>query len=149
MDCIGFYNVRRLDGTCNNLRNATTTNWGTCTNCTNWGASAIKMRRMAGTAYSDQLQHKPREVESEKNSWGKYILPKANVSPRVVSTAMHKSPLEQKLSEKGFTHMSMQFGQFLDHDITLTPEGGYPSQFYISHLKVTILIISSSRVAVL
>ena len=63
VDCSRFVDVRRLDGKCNNLRNKTTTSWGTCTNCTNWGASAIKMRRMTGTAYSDFLQHKPREVK--------------------------------------------------------------------------------------
>ena len=56
VDCSGFFKVRRLDGKCNNLRNKTTTNWG---------ASAIKMRRMAGTAYSDFLQHQPRQVKVE------------------------------------------------------------------------------------
>ena len=54
VDCKNFVTARRLDGKCNNLRN------------TNWGASAIAMRRMAPTAYHDGL-HTPRKVHNHHN----------------------------------------------------------------------------------
>ena len=40
-------------------------------------------------------------------------------NPRVVSTAVHR---DEQHDTRQFTMMVMQWGQFLDHDITLTPE---------------------------
>ena len=73
------------------------------------------MRRMAPYAYENGYDA-PRHV---------------SVNPRMVSDMMHKTTGSSQPGTKGFTHMLMQFGQFLDHDITLTPQAGVSVQRYI------------------
>ena len=128
VDCRDFVTVRRIDGKCNNLKNQETKNWG---------ATAIAMRRLASPAYGKPDKpdlHLPRQVLLFSNFsflWTATLvsLTQVGVNPRDVSNAMHKTRGNTKLSTKGFTHMVMQFGQFLDHDVTLTPEGGTVSNF--------------------
>ena len=90
---------RRLDGLCNNLENK------------QWGAAGIAMRRLAPRDYADDISS-PR---------GRGDLP----SPRKVSESVHAvAQGTGPLSSKGFSHMAMQWGHFLGHDITLTPQSG-------------------------
>ena len=154
VDCSGFVKERRLDGKCNNLRDKTTTNWG---------ASAIKLRRMIPAEYDedDFFKHRPRKVKVGKTSRSDIL--QVNVSPREVSNKMHKCGDEcnkcnkdlknaRKEEREKLSHMAMQFGQFLSHDITLTPEGGnfwHPSVTPPLQTYFTISFISSSRTAVL
>ena len=93
-------NFRRVDGLCNNVENK------------QWGAGGgIPMRRLAPPDYADNISS-PR---------GRGELP----SPREVSDSVHAATKGAgPLSSKGFTHLAMQWGQFLDHDITSTPGAG-------------------------
>ena len=89
---------RSLDGRCNNLAQTT------------WGAAGIPMKRMTQPSYADGVTT-PRDSPTLPN-------------PREISNALHSTSGPGPLTTKAFTHMAMQFGQFLDHDITLTPQLG-------------------------
>ncbi|XP_019613501.1 PREDICTED: thyroid peroxidase-like [Branchiostoma belcheri] len=75
-----------------------------------WGSSEQPFRRLLEPEYGDGLMT-PRTTGSGRDG---APLP----SPRLVSTTMHE---DLRKSSPVNTHMVMQFGQFLDHDITLTP----------------------------
>lgn len=86
---------RTIDGSCNNLRNPT------------WGMSKTPFARALPPDYADGVD-KPRAARDGTE------LP----NPRIVSTVIHEtdSHFASQLSI-----MLMQWGQFIDHDITLTP----------------------------
>ena len=91
---------RTFDGTCNNLCNITT------------GAALTPHDRFPGldppTAYV-QPGNQPRQFSSLSR---RFRLPNAR---RVSKTVFSNYP-----DRAGFTHMVMTWGQFLDHDLTLT-----------------------------
>ena len=111
---------RRIDGVCNNLDDK------------HFGATGIAMRRLDETpAYDDGKLGK---FFSGFNPLilGFFAPRQSPVGPRTISNDLHSktngpndgsspSPTE---TMKRVTHMTMQFGQFLDHDITLTPQEG-------------------------
>ncbi|XP_059614618.1 peroxidasin isoform X2 [Phlebotomus argentipes] len=88
---------RTVDGTCNNLQNPT------------WGASLTGFRRILSPVYENEL--------SMPVGWTKgrlyngFPLPSARlVSSKMIAT-------EQITPDSRITHMVMQWGQFLDHDL--------------------------------
>ncbi|KAK6174188.1 hypothetical protein SNE40_017509 [Patella caerulea] len=89
---------RTADGTCNNLQ------------FSKWGSAFIPMRRFQPPAYDDGASE-PRTQGVDGSP-----LPSA----RVVSREIHENDRGQG-EMSTLTHMVMQWGQFLDHDITSTP----------------------------
>ena len=103
-NCPNFSRYRLISGRCNNNRNS------------EWGSAGSTLRRFAPNAYSDG-RGEPRG--------GRH--PSSLPSPRWVSQKNHP---DNDVPDARFTHMVMQFGQFLDHDITLTPKDGKVSNLF-------------------
>ncbi|CAN8025235.1 unnamed protein product, partial [Ixodes persulcatus] len=98
ISCNATYPYRTADGSCNNLAYP------------DWGRSASCMRRILQPDYADGLQ-RPRIARNGRQ------LPSA----RKVSFTVHPQVI---VPDTRSTHLSMQFGQFLAHDISLTPQPG-------------------------
>ncbi|KAH8316805.1 hypothetical protein KR074_009084 [Drosophila pseudoananassae] len=88
---------RSIDGTCNNLRNPT------------WGASLTAFRRLAPPIYENGF--------SMPVGWTKGMLYSGHAKPsaRLVSTSLVAT--KDITPDARITHMVMQWGQFLDHDL--------------------------------
>ena len=98
-NCDPFARYRTLSGRCNNLGRP------------EWGSAGATLRRLLPNAYADG-RDEPRGGRNPRSS-----LPSA----RHVSQKNHP---DNDVPDTRFTHMVMQFGQFLDHDLTLTPHDG-------------------------
>ncbi|XP_046396222.1 peroxidase-like isoform X2 [Ischnura elegans] len=104
-----FTKYRSADGTCNNLRNG------------EWGSANIALQRILPPKYGDGV-NAPRVADgfsvSEANrDGGSDGLPGA----RVVSTQFAAASSPNAHSSHEHTLILMQWGQFLDHDLTHTP----------------------------
>ncbi|KAI4487501.1 hypothetical protein M0804_005650 [Polistes exclamans] len=85
---------RTSDGSCNNLKNP----W--------WGSAMSTMQRFLPPNYNDGIQSIRRSRDGNP-------LPSA----RVISDVLHE---DQDIQLASVTHMLMQWGQFIDHDLTAT-----------------------------
>ncbi|QQP53020.1 Uncharacterized protein FKW44_005343, partial [Caligus rogercresseyi] len=87
---------RTLSGRCNNLHNP------------EWGSAGSTLTRLLPDAYNDRRSI-PRG--------GRH--PSSLPNPRWISQRNHP---DNDKPDPRFTHMVMQFGQFIDHDLTLAPK---------------------------
>ncbi|XP_015595581.1 uncharacterized protein LOC107267903 isoform X1 [Cephus cinctus] len=87
---------RTADGSCNNLQNL----W--------WGSAMSTMQRLLPAFYDDGIQSVRRSITGKS-------LPSA----RKISDLIHE---DRDVPSPSITHMLMQWGQFIDHDITATAQ---------------------------
>ena len=90
---------RTFDGSCNNLCNVT------------WGSANRPFTRLLPPAYQDGKQA-PRSL-----GIGKQPLPNARNVSKIVFVSSRDN---EGNARPNFTHVTMTWGQFLDHDIVLT-----------------------------
>jgi len=104
LQCDSFARYRSATGECNNLFNV------------EWGRINRPQKRLYEATYEDGIGALKRTEEYEKRK--RITLP----NPRLLSKNLHQNKAKRKKRSRLATHLLMQFGQFLDHDITLTPE---------------------------
>lgn len=102
------FSYRTPDGTCNNLENPL------------FGASGTSFTRLIPAQYEDGMSSLRGNMQSrffDLIPTGAFTPP--NPSPRFISTTII---VDKQQEELPFTHILMQWGQFLDHDLDLSPE---------------------------
>jgi len=98
-NCSRFPN-RTIDGTCNNISNMTTASWG---------ATDIELFRGMPAAYG-------------MTDYYNQMAGAGRLTPRAISNIV-VAQSENMPSTRGLSSLVFTWGQFLDHDIDLTPEG--------------------------
>ena len=100
---------RNIDGTCNNLENPL------------FGASTTPFTRIIPAQYEDGMKSLRGGLQGRKSALlrvGSFVPPYP--SARLISQTVIDRNLTRE--ERPFTHVLMQWGQFLDHDMDLSPE---------------------------
>lgn len=107
----GFLTVnqfRTIDGTCNNRRNPL------------FGAAGTIFRRLVPAEYEDGISSLRGTLQNRGGFFDNltpFVPP--NPSPRIISSTVIENITQDELP---FSHLLMQWGQFLDHDLDLSPE---------------------------
>ena len=101
---------RLADGTCNNLKNPT------------WGAASTRMSRLIEARYDDGFMRTRGYLQSQ-GTLGISVFSPPNPSPRVSSLGIIE---DREAVDPEHTHILMQWGQFMDHDLDAIPEFEIP-----------------------
>lgn len=98
---------RTIDGTCNNLLKPLA------------GASGTAFKRLVPPVYEDGINSLRGTLQAQKKfpTFSPFLPP--NPSPRLISETVIQNVTQDEIP---FTHLLMQWGQFLDHDLSLGPE---------------------------
>lgn len=112
--CKSMAEQRTANGLCNNLRNPT------------FGAANTPLRRLIAAQYDDGISRLQGTLQIRRVSFvpGPFSAP--NPSPRVVSTDVIR---DRPVNDTNYSHILMQWGQFLDHDLGAIPEFRDPDCF--------------------
>lgn len=106
-DCSAFMSMRSADGICNNLQNPTQ------------GAANTPMRRLIPPRYDDGISRLQGTLQIRRVSIVPGPFSPPNPSPRVVSLGVVS---DRPNNDTQFSHILMQWGQFMDHDLDAIPE---------------------------
>jgi len=106
-DCSSMRNRRTASGLCNNLENPT------------FGTANTPMRRLIQSQYDDGIGRLRGLLQIREVSIVPGPFSPPNPSPRVVSLGIVKDRREEDMQ---FYHMLMQWGQFMDHDLSIMTE---------------------------
>jgi len=110
VNCEPSRRYRSMNGECNNLEHF------------HWGRANTALCRAFPRLVNYEDGRETVTATAPLGNGKKMVLP----NPRLLSKKLHRKPVEgsrqgARLNRK-LTHLFMQYGQFLDHDITLTPE---------------------------
>ena len=106
-DCGPFTQQRSASGVCNNLQNPTA------------GAANTPMRRLIEARYDDGISRLQGTLQIRRVSIVPGPFSPPNPSPRVVSIGIVQ---DRPDNDTQFSHILMQWGQFMDHDLGAIPE---------------------------
>ena len=98
---------RTSNGVCNNLQNPT------------YGSANTPMRRLIPPRYDDGICRLRGTLQIERSSIVPGPFSPPTPSPRVVSLGIVR---DRPVNDSQFSHILMQWGQFMDHDINFIPE---------------------------
>lgn len=98
---------RSASGVCNNLNNPL------------YGAADVPFRRLISPQYEDGIRKLRGTLQSSGSSLFVGPFSPPNPSPRIISVGVIR---DRPILDESRTHILMQWGQFLDHDLDLAPE---------------------------